>query len=102
MLPSPPSSTYYNSPLSVTGTAWGYPIPSARLSHMNALLQHCLPVGPSIQLDHELDDEDTLHQIIFITPNWEITRIFTDDLPAILVEMKYSRLGTVFSLKHKL
>jgi hypothetical protein len=86
----------------MTDVNWQHPIPSSRINHMNAILQHCLPVGPAIQLDHELDDEDTLHQIIIITPNWEITRMFTDDLPTILVEMKYSRLGTVFSLKHKL
>jgi hypothetical protein len=57
MLPSPPSSVFYNSPLSMTGVDWGYPIPRARIEHLDELLRRCLPIGPAIQLDHELDDE---------------------------------------------
>jgi hypothetical protein len=81
-------------------------ISKRRLRAMNRLLAFTLPSGPIIDIPIQLidsdDDEDTLHQIILVTPNWEIMRQYTDSLPSYVYEMTYSGLGISFHHRSRL
>jgi hypothetical protein len=71
-------------------------IPVAILNKLSALLLPTLPLAPAIHIPIELDDNSILHQIILITPYWEITRMYTDTLPSLIYEMKFAKLGVTF------
>lgn len=73
------------------------------LHRMNHLLLPTLPLGAPVDIVTELDygplhsDEyDNCHQIILITPYWQITRMYTDKLPGFIHEMTFSRLNISF------
>lgn len=76
-------------------------IPQSLLIKMNYLLAPTLPLSPAIDIPVELDDDDIFHQIILVTPYWEIMRQYTDSLPSFIYEMKFTKLGMTFSHRSK-
>ena len=69
---------------------------------MNYLLAQTLPLSPAIDIPIELEDNDIFHQIILVTPYWEIMRQYTDALPSFIYEMKFTKLGLTFHHRSRL
>lgn len=68
-----------------------------RIESFNQTFKQITPIGPAVYFEVELDDDDILNEIIFITPFWKITRMYTDSLPSQIQEMNFEKLDKNFN-----